>query len=85
VNKRSIKYLLPLLAGAVILSLSFGFDVKPEDVQFVRPDGWPKPVYDVVKNWAGSFFMILYYRLMALFRAPIAIHSGRGLRMWTMG
>lgn len=49
-NSRTLKYLLPCIICALILIVSYGFDVKQEDVQFVRPDGWPKPVYDVVKN-----------------------------------
>ena len=33
-----------------ILVLSLGSDKKEEEVQFVRPKGWPKPVYDLSKN-----------------------------------
>lgn len=30
--------------------LSSGFDKRGEEVRFVRPAGWPKPVYDLSKN-----------------------------------
>ena len=38
------------MAGIFLLAVSFGFDKKDEEVQFVRPEGWPKPVYNVSKN-----------------------------------
>ncbi len=45
-----MKYLVTACLGALILYCAFGFDIKPEDIRFVRPDGWPKPVYDFSKN-----------------------------------
>lgn len=47
---RHLKYLLPLVAAGIALLLVGAYDIKPEDVRFVRPDGWPKPVYNAAKN-----------------------------------
>ena len=35
---------------AILLILASGFDIKQDDIKFVVPDGWPKPVYDFSKN-----------------------------------
>jgi cytochrome c peroxidase len=50
VNTRLLKYLLPFTSGLLILIFSFGFDKKDEGVHFIRPKGWPKPVYHLSKN-----------------------------------
>jgi cytochrome c peroxidase len=49
-SRRVLKYLLPAVLWACLLTISQGFNAKNEDVRFVQPDGWPKPVYELSKN-----------------------------------
>ncbi len=49
-NTRAIKYLLPCVVFVFIIVCTLGFDIKPGDVKFVVPPGWPKPVYKLNKN-----------------------------------
>jgi cytochrome c peroxidase len=49
VRSRILKYFLPCLLFTVII-FSLGFDTRQENVHFVRPEGWPKPVYNFKKN-----------------------------------
>lgn len=47
-NSRVLKYVLPVFVFGIILITS-GFR-KKNNVQFVQPKGWPKPVYDFLQN-----------------------------------
>lgn len=49
-SNRKTTYLLLCVAFLCLCSILSGFDTKPEDIRFVRPKGWPKPVYDLSKN-----------------------------------
>jgi len=49
-STQTLKYLLPCLVGGLLLICSLGFDNKADDILFVVPQGWPKPVYDLSKN-----------------------------------
>jgi len=44
-----MKYILPVCLFAIILIIS-AFATKQDEINFVIPDGWPKPVYDFSKN-----------------------------------
>ena len=45
-----MKYLVSACLFVLVLALSYSFDLKQDDVRFVVPQGWPKPVYDISKN-----------------------------------
>ena len=45
-----LKYALPCLLFIVTLVLALSFDTKRDELKFIVPVGWPKPVYDVSKN-----------------------------------
>ncbi len=49
-SRRALKYLLPAMVWVALLTISTGFNAKNEEIRFVQPDGWPKPVYDLSKN-----------------------------------
>ena len=45
-----MKYAIAASLFALMLVVSYAFDTKPEEIKFVVPDGWPKPVYNFAKN-----------------------------------
>lgn len=49
-NNGILKYLLPFCLGLLVFVLAAGFDTKEKEIKFVRPKGWPKPVYDFAGN-----------------------------------
>ena len=44
------KYWILVLLGIIIFFGAASFDSKMKEIKFVRPDGWPKPVYKLSKN-----------------------------------
>lgn len=44
------KYVAAILLGIIILFAASAFDTKINDIKFIVPKGWPKPVYDFSKN-----------------------------------
>lgn len=48
--KKKIVYISLLLFGVVLLVSSLAFDTPANDITFIVPAGWPKPVYDFSKN-----------------------------------
>ncbi len=47
---RLLKYCITCCIIAFIAICATGFDRKQEDIRFVVPKGWPKPVYNLAKN-----------------------------------
>lgn len=45
-----MKYAVAISLGVFILFISSAFDTKTEEIKFIIPKGWPKPVYDFSKN-----------------------------------
>jgi len=45
-----IKIALPAFLFALILTGSSAFDLQQDELKFVVPQGWPKPVYNFTKN-----------------------------------
>src|SRR3954468_7639505 len=45
-----MKYVVSISLIILMLLMSSAFDVKPSDISFVTPQGWPKPAYDLSKN-----------------------------------
>lgn len=60
-NSRVLKYVLPVFVFGIILITS-GFR-KKNNVQFVQPKGWPKPVYDFSQNEITDAGFVLGKRL----------------------
>jgi cytochrome c peroxidase len=48
-NSRILKYLFPCFL-IICISVLAGFDRGEQEIKFVRPKGWPKPVYDLKGN-----------------------------------
>lgn len=45
-----LKYFIPVVVALSAIASSLSFGPKEETIRFVRPKGWPKPIYNFAKN-----------------------------------